>query len=482
MRAVITFTAVLLVTLSFTAVMHGQTRPSSEQALEAGRAALQQENYAEAIRLLQEGLKQYPNDRRLKVELGRAYLYNRQDDQAIQLFREVLREEPSNRTAKLELARALGYHRNYEESNQLYQELLSSNPNDEAAAFGLIRNLLHKKRTAEARRELERALARHPESKRLQEYKQRLDQQEGGIQNDVSRQERREQPTAANQPTRLQGSGGYFTDSTGHHSWRVAQSFDQQILQGLTSRLRVEERSLWESRGPTANVLWGTGEIRLRPSRFFVLSGGGGGVRFADRTAQALYRGELEFHPARRLWLTGGFSRRPISPTFLSAQFDLLAEGWHAGVDWYPRAWRMNAAWSREHYSDGNSNNRLEAELLRWVGNSRLAFGAGYRFNYLAFRASLFHGYFDPSQYFSHLGLTGVRFHLGRSFRVEYLAGVGAESISAGPYHVAWEVGLRNRVQLRRWELGGDYFYYHLAQSTGAFRAQAGRALVAYHF
>jgi len=82
---------------------------------------IQQRHYAEAIHLLEDGLKRFPADRTLKIELGRAYLYNRQDDRAMHLFREVLREEPSNRVAKLELARTLGYQRDYEASNVLYR-------------------------------------------------------------------------------------------------------------------------------------------------------------------------------------------------------------------------------------------------------------------------------------------------------------------------------------------------------------------------
>jgi hypothetical protein len=218
----------------------------------------------------------------------------------------------------------------------------------------------------------------------------------------------------------------------------------------------------------------------MRLSPFLLVSARGGAVRFADGKTRILYGGELELRPARRLWVTGGFSRRPISPTFRSAQFDLLADEWRAAVDWYPRAWGIKAAWSHGNYSDGNSGQRLSTELLHWMGGADLGFAAGYRFNYIGFRQSLLHGYFDPDKYSSHLGLTGIRFRLGRAFRGEYLAGLGAESISLGPYRPAWE--LRNRVRLGNWEIGGDYFYYHLAQDTGAFRSQTARLTGAYYF
>ena len=45
------------------------------------------------------------------------------------------------------------------------------------------------------------------------------------------------------------------------------------------------------------------------------------------------------------------------------------------------------------------------------------------------------------------------------------------ESIAGAPYQFAWELALRNRVSLINWELGGDYFYYHLAQNAGAYKS-----------
>ena len=483
MRALCSGAGLLWVTLCLAIPGYGQAKPSTEQTLEAGRAALSQQHYAEAIRLLEEGVKESPHNSELKVELGRAYLYNRQDGRAIQLFREVLREEPSHRLAKLELARALGYNRDYRASDQLYRELLASNPDDEAAALGLIRNLMHEKQPAEARRELKQALDHHPASERLQEYKQRLDREEIELRQGARQQGNREPlPAARSRPGQVRGSGAYFSDSAGNRSWRFRQELERQITHTLTTRLGVEERSLWKTTGPKANVLWGTGELRLQLTPVVLLGGTGGGVRFADGSGRMLYRGEVELHPANRLWFSGAFSRRPIAPTFRAAQFDLLAQGWRTGLEWYPRGWRINAMWLREHYSDGNRSQRLDADFLRWLGDSRFALGAGYRFHYIAFDQSLLHGYFDPSKYYSHLGVAGVRLRSGNHFRGEYLAGLGGESISGAPYHLAWELALRNRVLLKNWELGVDYSYYHLTQNTGAFRSQASNLVVAYHF
>lgn len=459
----------------------GQENKSVEQELAASRAAIQEQHYDEAIHVLKEALGRFPGDPRLRVELGRAFLYDHQDEQAMRLFREVLSEDPSNRGAKLQLARALGYRRDYMPSDKLYRELLAANPADEAASLGLIRNLMHQRQTAEARREVERALAIHPNSLRLQEYKQQLEKGRTAARDrDSGREEPR--PAIVRRQNRVEGSTDYFSDSGGNRSFRSSQLFEQEITRVVSNRLQVEERSLWTSQGPRANVFSGTDEVRFRVTHSFQVGAGGGAVRFADGAHRTLYRGTLIFHPAKHLWLEGGFSRFPIYPTFRAAQFDLLAEGWRSHLDWEPGSWRLNATWSKQHYSDGNRSEREQAEVLRWVGSSPLAFGAGYRFTHTTFRQDLLHGYFSPSTYQSHLGQFGVNFRPGKVFRGEYFVRMGAESIAGAPYRAAWEVALRNRARLGSWEVGADYMYFHVTQSTGAFRAQDARLVVAYNF
>ncbi len=456
---------VLVVSLA-SATLYAQT---VDQVLAQSAADFRQQNYKHAIHLLEEQLKQSPSDRRLRMELGRAYLYDHDDERAMRIFRGLLREEPSNGLAKLELARALGYQQEYERSNRFYRELLNTNPNDEAASAGLVRNLIHQRRDTEARAELDRALSRHPESARLQDLKSRLES--GGRENGSLEAKR----------SHLQGTETFFTDSASNRMWRSWQQLDTKIGYGFTSRLQMEERSLWVSGGPKANVISGIEDIRYRVNRFLLVDAGGGLVRFADSSHKALYRGELESHPWRRLRLIAGFSRLPVSPTVRASQFDLLREGWYGHANWNSSAWRLDAHWSHQHYSDHNLARREGAELIRWLGGPRLSIGGGYEFNHLRFSQNLLHGYFDPNTYQSHLGVGGVRLQY-KKFRSEYLARVGGESISAAPYQKAWEISLRNSARLGNWDLGADYSYFHLAQNTGAFTAHMPHVFVAYSF
>lgn len=474
MRAMRICTGVLIIALCFVSGVRGQTQQSSKEALAAGRVALREHNYREAIRIFEDALKKSPNNRDVKNELGRAYLYNHQDDRAMQLFREVLKDDPENRTAKLELARALGYHKDYEASNRLYRELLKGEA-DEQAEAGLVRNLMHQGKTAEAKHELETALARHPDSQRLKEYKNRLEQQKYR----PTRLEPR--PAVWEKQGRVAGTTGYYSDSVGNRSWRSSQEFDYRFAPAFGLKTQVEERTLWNSTSPKANVLWGTGDLQFRPTRAVILSAGGGAARFANGGGRGLYRGEVELQPVKHLYVSGGFSRIPVAPTFLATQFNLVADEWNARVRWHSQAWRAFAEWKGQQYSDGNHGKRAEAEFVRWFGTPQLSIGAGYQFRYIGFSQTLLHGYFNPGRYQSHLGVGGIKVGAGR-FRGEYLVRMGGESIAPAAYQSAWELALRNRMLLQQWELGADYFYFHLAQDAGPFTAQMGRFVIAYRF
>jgi Flp pilus assembly protein TadD len=452
---------------------HGEADASADRSLADAQAALREHHAPDAIHLLQDAAKRFPDDQRLRVELGRAYVDHGQYGRAVRVFREVLRMDPSNRAVKLQLARALAKRHDYKSSDQLYRELIAADANDEAASIGLVHNLTQQNKIQEARQELDRTLPLHPNSLQLQEYQDRLD---------IGRPRLAEHRHGERTENRVQVTGDYLADSAGNRAWRSSQRFDYQIFGGLSGRLNLDERTLWQSGGPEARVLSGTNDLRLRLASFLTVDAGGGSVRFADASSRALYEGTLELRPAKHLWLAVGFSRAPLYPTFQASQFNLLAEGWNARLDWQPGHWRLSMNGLKQHYSDGNLAEKEGGELIRWIGNSRFAVGPGYHFDHLNFTQTFSHGYFSPSQYQNHLGLLGVRFRLGTTFWAEYLGGTGAESVAGGAYQTAWEAALKNRLLLGRWDLGADYFYFHLAQASGAFRANAGRVVIAYRF
>ncbi|PYU28915.1 MAG: hypothetical protein DMG32_01585 [Acidobacteria bacterium] len=472
--------SILCVSLAFGSIllagvgqpMHGQEGPSVQQSIEAAQAGLRHRRYLQSIRTLEDSLQRFPGNTQLRLELGRAYIYQRQDGKAMEVFRAILRDDPSNREATLELARVLSFDGKYEAANQLFHELLATNPNDEAAAIGLVRNLLFQKKKGEARSEVEQALAHHPNSLRLQEYRDDL------LKNQLPVAAARE----GSAPDRLQAEAIYFGDSAGNRAFRAGQRFDLQLGGNLTNSFRLDEKSLWVMQEPKANIFSVQDEGRVRLGRRLFVGGGGGIVRFADNSSRVLYHGGLILHPIRNFWLQGGFSRIPITPTFQSAQFDLLAEGWWSRLDWQPPSWRVSVGFSKQHYSDSNRTQREDAEVLRWFGNPNFSAGLGYQYAHSSFTQTFANGYFNPNQYHRHLGLGGFRLEIGKFYRGEYIAEYGAEKFDQDLYRTAWEAAVKNRFLLGKLEMGADYTYFHLAQSTGAFRAQVVLVSVAYRF
>lgn len=468
--------AALLLALCFTPRLSAQTETRNEDARAAAQAAIRQHHYPEAIRLLEGALKNSPNDAKLKTELGKAYLYNHQDDRAMGLFREALRDDPSNRIAKLELARALGYHRQYEDSNRLYRELLDTK-SGEAAEVGLVRNLTHQGKKAEASREVKSALARYPDSVKLQEYSRRLDSQKAS---------RQREPKAAALESRgeIRGTVSYLSDSAGNRSFRSSQQFQHSLTSFLSNKFHTEERSVWQTTTatPRANVLWLNDELQFHPNRLVTVSGGGGLTRFFDGSTHGLYNAGLEVRPARAFSLSTEFERMPIVPTYRAATFRILADEWNTRLAWTPRGWDAHAYGSIQRYSDTNRGKRASAEVVRWLGKPAFSVGVGYQFRYISFDQALLHGYFEPRDYKSHLAVVGVKYRVGRAFRAEYLARAGGETIAGAPFKTAWEVSLRHRLNLNNWILGGDYSYFRVAQDAGPYNSQMGRFLVAYRF
>jgi cytochrome c-type biogenesis protein CcmH/NrfG len=73
---------------------------SIQRVLAAGQRAMLERRYGQAVHVLRNGLRDHPEDNRLRLELGRAYLSSGADGRAIRLFREILRTEPDSRLAK----------------------------------------------------------------------------------------------------------------------------------------------------------------------------------------------------------------------------------------------------------------------------------------------------------------------------------------------------------------------------------------------
>lgn len=432
--------------------------------------ALEQKDIKQAESLVQDGLTRFPHHAGLEVQLARVYSYERHDRQAIDLLNEVLRSEPANRDAKLELAHILGYRQNYIAADRLYRELLAANPDDEAASLGLVHNLILEGKRSEARQQVREALAKHPDSLRLQQYSDSL----AAV------------PTVETQRHyfhRVQATESYFADSSGNRSFYSAQGFACDFGQMFTTRSFLEETTLWKPGVDNQTIVAAGGEGRFRLNRFVTLRGGSGGVKFADSETHPLYSGDLDLHPFKNLTISGGYAQSYVAPTVDASFFDLLAHGWRTRIDYHTRNFSVSGNLALRRYSDGNHAEYEYADLLRWFGAGPISIGGGYSFRHLHFAEDFDHGYFSPDQYRSHLAAAGIRFHIGKIYRAEYLGYGGAEILKGlGGYTPAGELALNNDFSFGQWVLTADYFHFHLLQTSGAFRADSATVGLGYKF
>lgn len=434
--------------------------------------ALNQHDDQKALGLIRDGLVRFPDDEELKIQLARIYVEQKHDHQAIGLLNSVLIKNPSSRNAKLALAQIFGYRENYRESDRLYQELLEANADDEAAALGLVHNLILEGKRNEARQQLQQAVAKHPNSLELQQYNDYLTETPG----------REGQPRKVH---RIENTESFFTDTSGNRSLYSSQGITYEFTKKLTTRVRVEENSLWKTDTAMQTLLDGTAEGRYRLNKYVAVRSSVGAVRFVDSASRVLYGGDLELFPYKNLLLAGGFSRYPIAPTFDALGFNLLAEGWHSRLDYRTRNLSIAGSFVSAHYTDRNHAEREWAEGLRWFSwhDNQYAIGGGYAFRHIHFTKNFSHGYFSPNQYRSHLGAAGFRMKLGKHYRGEYLGYGGGELLEdfAG-YTPAGEALLKNDFFFNHWDIAADYSYYHLIQTTGAFRANAITLVLGYKF
>lgn len=449
-----------------------QSSPAQRALARAESAALDR-RYGDAARILREVLRGNPGDTALQLELGRIYLLTDRDAKARRLFEQILKTEPENRWARLELARTLGNQQHYGPSNELYRHLLLANPADEPAAIGLASNLMHEGRRIESASVVDASLRYHPNSLRLLELKDRITQGLLGG----------EEENPIHETNTFSTVVDYVDDSAGNHAWRVSELLELRVSPGLTNELNLEQQMLHGLDDRFELVQTYLENVHWRPMERMAITAGGGTVRFYKGDVHAIYGTTVSGQLGTRLVLGGGFSRIPIVPDAEAAEHRLTAQGWEAFGTWSPGNWQVSLRASRSHYSDENVGAFESAEALGHGTSRKITYLAGARFRRFGFSQDVSHGYFSPNNYQSYQATFGATLRPNRRYRGEILTRSGAESIASGAdFQAAWELDVRNRLALGRSELHLDYSMYHMAQSTGAFKALAGLFEFIYHF
>jgi hypothetical protein len=480
------FLTIALVSLTAANIANAQDVPCSPitgstqvELQKKAERSLSAHDYSGIKKDLRSQVLAHPEACQLTLLLGLAYLYSRDDKNATVQFRGLLARDPQNRRAKLELARIYGYHSKYAPSNQLYRELLAADSSDEPASIGLVRNLIRMNKLTEANAAINAGLAAHPNSLRLQEYK-----------DDLYRPPRRPNAGASDAihlpQYNVENWTSVVSDSAGDRIVEDSSRMNVQLSQNLSARAASNFRHLSSVgtvvQAPDGNTDNAGGarvvaiivdasarfDYHLRP--WLTVNGGGGGIRFNEGASRAVFQSGFEVHPTSALYLDATYLRFPVLPTQRAATYDLTAQGLRTSVDWLPPQWRLHLDTSELKYTDGNLRHRQDLEVIRWFGTGHVNIGAGYGGSHFTFSKLLNHGYFSPDTYQSHTGIASVRVHYQRKFYGEYRVNAGGESISGLPFRVVYELSAENYLRLRRWDIHADYTFYHFTQSTGAFQ------------
>lgn len=223
--------------------------------------------------------------------------------------------------------------------------------------------------------------------------------------------------------------------------------------------------------------------LRWRPLERLAAPASAGAIRFNKGAVGGLFEATLSGQVTHHFVLGAGFSRVPIVPDAEAAEYELTAQGWDAFSIWMPANWQINLRASRRHYSDGNTGAHQSAEAVRHWNTAKLDYLAGCRFRHYGFAKDVSHGYFSPDNYQNYQAVFGFVLHPVRTYSAEVTAYIGAESIAGGvPFQGAWEVNFRNQLTFGRWDINLDYFAGHMAQVTGALRADGARIVLMRRF
>src|SRR3954452_3713740 len=240
----IAVTTAMFLALMFCAQAQQRSDLAVVEIVAQSQHALDIRDHSQALRLIEDGLRRFPEDQDLELQLARIYVYKKQDREAIALLQSILQKEPSNRKAKLALAQIYGYREKFQKSDALYREVLAARPGDEPAELGLVRNLVVEGRAEAAKEELQAAVQRNPTSLGLQQYSDYL----------------ASAPAAVNEGRgefyhSVQDSQSYFSDSSGNHAIYSSQSLPYEFNRKLFTRFRMDENSLWIASAAARNVI-----------------------------------------------------------------------------------------------------------------------------------------------------------------------------------------------------------------------------------
>lgn len=455
----------------------------------------------EALERYDHLLRVAPGHREGRIERAKVLSWDGRLDEAVAALQRTLDDHPHDRQAELSLARCHAWNGDYAAARSVYGELLARDPADIEARVGAARAEAWSGRQRQARAGYRRALEDDPDNKDALVGLAYLDLWEG----DAASAHRRAVDLSGRHPDDRDVRELHRATSKAV-SIRVLANFDtvddsddnridtHDLSAGgwLGSRVRLggglayyrmrdpSARATIESVYATLGLHPGRGQeiaLRLAHER-----NEGGTFDESYLLGRAAYTWGLD-----RLWQVGlAASRNGFHYSPRLATSDITWDEGQLSIRGRVRQhWRLFVIGGAADFSDGNARaNFLTGFTYRWPVEG-LTLESGYTFRFLDYDRQLLNGYFDPSDFTSHVVHVRGNGSFGRApWTYRFGAGAGLQSFERLGQRVSDDTVVTVDASLGR-SLGGGFsleifggFSNYAAQTAEGFESrQAGLRL-----
>ncbi len=354
-------------------------------------------NLPEARKRLTKLVAENPSLMNARIQLARVLMWSGETDAAMKEIDTVLAAEPDNRDALLVRANIYRVTRNYRPSVELYSDIIKKQADYDSQEGLAYAYLFSNDRVAT--------------DKTLPQLQPVYPYQEKGL------RDLKELRDINFNPSIIPGFT-FYHDSDNNDVWRYLATGTVWLENWKTSVDYVHT----EARDP--NISQSSDTVALSTySRMPFYGGIGGAIGLADSGRTLIYglRGDVDI-PSGSVGARAAVDALTDTAKAMQNQIRVFSAALAANHRPTDRIY-LFGSYTYKDYSDDNSANDVTAGISYRVLHQPAAVAIGYRARYLNYRRQSNDGYFDPSNYMSHVGFANVYFESGRLYG--FLEGYG---------------------------------------------------------
>jgi tetratricopeptide (TPR) repeat protein len=357
-------------------------------------------DYGPVIGIYEAHLKGSPDDQKTRLELAKVLSWSGKLDRSITAYRQVLEAEPDNLEAQIGLARVLSWSGDHAAADARYDAILSGNPDHLGAQLGKTQLAMWGGNTRKAHHMLDELEAASPGNEEIARYRAELERYRQLV---------------------VQATYDDIDDSDGndYRVTRVTATGHLTRFSTLTGIARRAETQL-DARQATVHfvgLMYGISlpkgvELRVTGGVDFIDPSHAAHQRYANGATHTRLVGTVAaFGPVAGTWrwnVSAGHTTFDALREVVDN--DIYLDSVQGGADGRWGKFMLGAAAGYTDFSDDNSRIHFTAYVLYpWELPYDVHIEAGYRYRYMDFDENLNNGYFDPSDFHSHLALFNAR-------------------------------------------------------------------------